>query len=46
MNNLYPTVHNSIDIYGLPVYEIKGNQLYPTVNNKLDSYGLPVFENR
>lgn len=28
MSQLYPTIHNSINGYGLPSLEIKENQLY------------------
>ena len=43
---MYPTVNNSDDDYGLPVFEIKDNEIYPTVHNKRYSYGLSVFEIR
>jgi hypothetical protein len=44
MSSLYPTVHSTKYEYGLPVFEIHGNELYPTIHNELHDYGLPVFE--
>ncbi len=46
MSDLRPTVYNSIDSFGLPTYEVRGDSIYPTVHNKRDSYGLPVYEIR
>lgn len=43
---LYPTVNNQRDTYGLPAYEVRGQELYPTVNNQHDRYGLPAYEMR
>lgn len=46
VSEMYPTVNNKRDPYGLPTYEVRGNLLYPTVNNKSDSYGLAVYDLR
>lgn len=46
MANIYPTIHNKSDAFGLPIYELRGTDIYPTVHNKRDAFGLPVFELR
>ena len=43
---LYPTANNQHDPYGLPAYEVRGQQLYPTANNQRHPYGLPAYEMR
>lgn len=46
MAQLYPTIHNDIDSYGLPVLEVRNNDIYPTIHNEIHSFGLPVYEIR
>jgi len=43
---IYPTVHNQRDTFGLAVYEIRGQEIYPTVHNQRDTFGLAVYEIR
>jgi hypothetical protein len=44
MSHLYPTVYYHKASFGLPAYEVRGNQIYPTVHNQWDAYGLPTYE--
>ncbi len=43
---LYPTIHNEHDDFGLPIYEMRENRLYPTIHNNYDDFGLPAYEIR
>lgn len=45
-SDVYPTVDNTYDDYGLPAFEISGTDVYPTVHNNRHDYGLPAFEIR
>lgn len=45
-SDVYPTVDNTSDDYGLPAFEISGTDVYPTVHNNRHDYGLPAFEIR
>lgn len=41
---LYPTIHNRVEYYGLPAYELRENELYPTIHNNVNhSYGFPAY---
>jgi hypothetical protein len=45
-DELYPSVFNDVDDYGVPAFEIRGDEAYPTVFNNRHSYGMPAFELR
>ena len=45
-DEVYPSVHNDVDDYGVPAFEIRGDAVYPSVHNDRYDFGLPAFELR
>lgn len=42
-DELFPTVHNRLDPYALPAFDINGQWVYPSRYNNSQSAGLPLY---